>query len=620
MRGEELLVLWLILLLLSVPIAAIAYLVHFARAIRRLDERMRELETLVAGSRPPSPRPVEQPAAPPPVPPPMPEIEAPKKAHERPEWNLEALIGGNWLNRIGVLAFLFGVGFFLKYAFDNRWIGETGRVILGLIAGIVFLGFGERYQRRGYARFGQGLTGGGIGLLYLSIFAAFFFYHFIPQPAAFAFMIVVTAAGIALAVRYDAIPIASFGTLGGFVTPFLLSTGTDNQVALFSYIFLLNLGVLGVAYFRNWRVLNYQSFALTIIVFLTWAERFYEPAKLWKTAFFLTLLFLVFALLAIFHNIIHRRKATAPELVLAFLNAAAYFGAMYALLEDKYHAYLGLFALAMSAAYVGFAYLTNTRISEDRFLVWIFLGLGATFATLAIPIQLKQNWITVGWAIEGAILVYIGFRYNSRNTKLAAFALLALVFGRLMFFDLALTYRTADEEFHLIFNRRVFSFVVGIAAMVFGAYRYSQDREKALRDAATGALLVASNLAAIVLLSVEARDYLLHLHRKELISPRVLQYGQQMSLSLIWTVYAAFLIAVGIWRNYRLLRYMALALFGVTIVKVFFLDLAELERFYRIISFVVLGLILIGVSFLYQKYKAVLIGPRLDGAAREEAK
>ncbi|GAB4354883.1 MAG: hypothetical protein Kow0099_38990 [Candidatus Abyssubacteria bacterium] len=613
MRSQELAVLLLVLLILSLPVAAIAYLVHLARSLKRLDQRMREMEILVAGLRPPSTKPGVQPTTPPPIPP-QPEVEKPKPP-ARPERNLEALIGGNWLNRIGVVAFLFGVAFFLKYAFDNRWIGETGRVILGLLAGIAFLALGERYQRKGYARFGQGITGGGIGLLYLSIFAAFNFYHLIPQPAAFAFMIVVTATGIALAVRYDALPIASLGTLGGFITPFLLSTGTDNQVALFSYIFLLNLGVLTVAYFRNWRALNYQSFALTVIVFLTWAERFYEPAKLWKTAFFLTLLFLVFALLAIFHNIIHRRKATAPELTLAFLNAAVYFGAMYSLLDDKYHAYLGLFALAMSAAYVGFAYLTNTRISEDRFLVWIFLGLGATFATLAIPIQLKQNWITVGWAIEGAVLVYIGFSYDSRNTKLAALALLALVFTRLMFFDLSLPYRTMREEFTLIFNRRVFSFVMGIASMLFGAYHFSREREKTVREVATGVLLAAPNVAAIALLSLEARDYLLHLYYRELVSARVLQYGQQMSLSIIWTVYAAFLIAVGIWKNRRLLRYMALALFGITIVKVFFFDLAELERFYRIISFVALGLILIGVSFLYQKYRAVLIGP---APAKEE--
>lgn len=597
------------------------YVLNLSHDVRELKRRLVQLETLLAaGQQAPQPTPelVEAPREPPvqPQPPPAspkpPEAAAPAPAKMKPEWDLEAIIGGNWLNRIGVLAFLIGAAFFLKYAFDNRWIGETGRVILGLIAGLVFLALGERYQRKDFPRFAQGLTGGGIALLYLSIYAAFGFYHLIPQVPAFLFMILVTIAGVALAVRYNAIVIATTAALGGFLTPFLLSTGVDNQVGLFTYILLLNAGILGVAYFRHWPILNYQSFVLTVITFAAWAERFYQPSKLWTTVLFLTLLFVVFAFLTIFYNIIHRRNASAPELILAFLNAGIYFGAMYFLLEDKYGDYLGLFSLAMGGAYVALAYLANVRHDEDRFLVWVFLGLAATFVTLAAPIQLKQNWITVGWAVEGAILAYIGFKYDSGNTLLASLAIIALVFVRLIFFDVDLPSHYVREEFSLLFNKRVFSYVVGVAAILFAAYCFANRPKEAAKrgGVAVGFLLVAANLLAIVLLSVEAHDFLYFLRSQERISPNVLWYAQQLSLSLVWTLYATFLIIAGIWRGYKPLRYMALLLFGVTIFKVFLIDLSSLERFYRIISFVVLGVILIAVSFLYQKYKDALIGPK----------
>ncbi len=588
------------------------YITNLSRDVRQLARRMASLEASIgAAPREVSPEP-HRPVRAQPAPPPPPRPVIPKATPKKIEWNMETLIGSRWLNRIGMTLVIFGIAFFLKYAFDNRWIGETGRVIIGLIVGLVFIGLGEWYRRKDYKYFSQGLTGGGIAILYLSVYAAFAFYHLIPQTAALAFMILVTAASVTLAVWYSALPIASLATLGGFLTPFLLSTGVDNQVTLFSYIFLLNAGILGVAYFRNWPLLNYQSFIFTVSTFAAWAGRFYEPEKLWPTAFFLTLFFALFAVLAILYNIVNRRKATAPELILAFLNAALYFGSMYFLLEDKYGDYLGLFSLAIGGAYVALAYLTNVRNEEDRFLVWVFLGLAATFVTLAVPIQLKQNWITTGWAVEGAILAYIAYRYESRNTRLAAIAILALVFFRLLAFDIDLPYHYVEEEFMLLINKRVFSYVAGITAMALSAYFFAQKKGQMPIENRflVGGLLLAANFLAIILLSAEAYDYLKHLRLQKEISGNAARYAQQLSLSLIWMLYATFLIVVGFRKGYKPMRYMALALFAVTILKVFFIDLSSLEAFYRIISFIVLGIILIGVSLLYQKYKDLLLGPR----------
>jgi uncharacterized membrane protein len=619
---------WLIVLLLFAIFSggAIAgvilfiYLINLSRQVKNLAGRVGAVETGLTAA-PPSERPTEprkmptETAASASPPPPRPTPLEMKK----PEWNIEALIGGRVLNRVGVVALVLGVGYFIKLAFDNQWVGELGRVAIGFLVGLILLVLGEWYRRKDYPYFSQGLTGGSIAIFYLSIYAAFGFYHLIEQGPAFLFMIFVTAAAVILAVWNRALPIAMLATLGGFMTPFILSTGVDNQAGLFSYIFLLNAGILATAYFRNWRALNYQSFILTVITFAAWAERFYKPEKLGPTAFFLTIFFVLFALLAIMYNIVNRRKASAPELILAFANAALYFGAMYFLLDKKYGDYLGLFSLAVAATYIAQAYLTNIRHSEDRFLTWIFLGLGATFVTLAVPIQLKQNWITVGWAVEGALLAYIAWRYDSRNTRLAAFAILCLVFFRLIFFDVSLPRQVVKEEFVLLLNKRVFSYVVGIAAMAFTAYLFSRNKDKSPYDmrVMAGSLLVAANLLAIVLLSIEAHDFFRHLRSQDAIQRSVYRYAPQLSLSIIWGVYAAALLIGGIWRKHKPLRYMALVLFAITIAKVFLIDLSELERAYRVVSLIALSIILIAVSGLYQKYKDVLLGPEPEEGRSE---
>jgi uncharacterized membrane protein len=589
--------------------------------VKNLTRRLDKLEDLVSGKMEASelwvelpetsPQPLEtEPLAATPTasPPDTGEYLPPRKEDQT---SLEMLIAGKWLNRIGVVAFLFATGYFLKYAFDNRWIGETGRVILGFVAGVIFLALGARYQAKAYQRFSQGLTGGGIALFYLSLYAAFAFYKLIPQTPAFMFMIVVTVASIVLAIRYNALPIAMLASTGGFLTPVLLSTGVDNQVVLFTYILLLNLGILGIAYFRKWPLLNCQNFILTVITFVTWSGRFYTPQKLWTTVLFLTLFFIVFASFPVLHNIVNRRKASQAELILAFFNAGLYFGIMYWLLEDKYDDYLGLFSLAMGATYVALSYFTHRRNKEDRFLVWLFLGLAGTFVSLAVPVQLKQNWITIAWAIEGTILTYLGFRFKSGNILSASVVVLGLAFLRLIYSDVSLPSELPIEEFSLLLNKRALAFVFGIAALFCSGHFFAKTPKDVFTESSftAGCLVIAANFLTVVFLSIETKDYFRFLLSQGRISPATLSYAQQLSLSVIWTLYATLLVVVGIWKGYKSSRYMGLLLFGITILKVFFVDLSELARFYRIISFLVLGIILIGVSFLYQRYRGILIGP-----------
>ncbi len=244
-----------------------------------VNERLRRLEALVGAETRPAAEvgapakavPPLQPAAPPAAPPsalaaPVPVVEstqtAPPPLFRFPQLSgeLELLIGTSWLNRIGVIAIIAAAAFFLKYAFDNNWIGPGGRVGLTLLAGVVLVFGGERYQRRGLPTFGQGLTGGGIAILYLGVFAAFEIYRLIGFAPAFALMVLITASATLLALRYDSKVIALLSLVGGFATPLILGDGGDGAggpakpvtAALYAYFLALDAGGYALVRYKRW--------------------------------------------------------------------------------------------------------------------------------------------------------------------------------------------------------------------------------------------------------------------------------------------------------------------------------------------------------------------------------
>jgi uncharacterized membrane protein len=533
--------------------------------------------------------------------------------------DLETRIGGGWFNRIGVVAIIVGVGLFLKLAFEREWVGPAGRVLIGVALGAGFLLGGERLRAKGYRHYAQGLSGGGIAILYLAFFAAFARYNLIGQGFAFLLMSGVTALAVVLAARYDALAIAVLGLIGGFLTPALLSTGVDNQAGLFSYVALLDLGVLAVAYFKQWRALNYLAFGATVLLTAAWMIEWYAPEKLWTTVFFLTLLFVVFALLAVFHHVVRRGLTGWPDTALIFANALLYFTAAYALLAAEYRPYLGLFAVLMAAFYAAFGYLAHARVREDNYLVLTFLGLAALFLTLALPIQFDQHWVTMGWAVEGAVLVWVGLRAESFATRVAAAAVFAVAVLHWLIFDAQEfgDFSSGAPTFVPVFNRRAASAFVVIASFALAAWQYgrtSRALHRAESSALGGGYLLAAHALAVTLLSLEANDYWEQRLRfaveagggggeRGLQTPESgrLRAVKQFVISLIWTVYGGALLFFGLWRGNRLLRVMALALLGLAIIKVFFFDLASLDKVYRIASFILLGMMLLGVSFLYQR-------------------
>jgi uncharacterized membrane protein len=491
--------------------------------------------------------------------------------------DLEARIGGNWFNRIGIIAICFGVAFFLKYAFDNQWIGPAGRVAIGVAIGIGFLMGGERLRRR-YPSYAYGLTGGGVLILYLSIFAASEGrYNLISQKLAFVLMATVTAIASLLSARYSALPIALLGLIGGFLTPILLSTGVDNETDLFGYIALLDAGVLALAYSKQWRSLNYLAFGSTVAMFVAWGAEWYTPEKLGTTVFFLTLFFMIFALLAVLYNVVNRRPTGWLDLAMAFSNALLYFSTSYELLDDKYHSALGLFAVAVAAFYLALGYFTYRRDREDRLLVFTFLGLGFLFSVLAVPIQFKQYWVTMGWAVEGAVMTWVGLRANDRTSRYASIIVFFIAVSHWLLVDVHDFAYLAPAHFVPLLNRRALSCAVLVAALAAASFFYKRYGEK-LEDKSnfSSLLLLGANALAVTLLSIDANDYFEQ--RKALVSGR--EYASSLGntkalmLTLLWTIYGAGTLFVGITRRLKALRILALVLLAGATLKVLLVDLS----------------------------------------------
>ncbi|MDQ3919862.1 MAG: DUF2339 domain-containing protein, partial [Acidobacteriota bacterium] len=394
-------------------------------------------------------------------------------AREGGRRDIESLIGGSWFNWIGIIAVTFGVAFFLKLAFDNQWIGPGARVTLGAAAGLALLFAGERLRRRGLRSYAFVLSGGGVLILYLSDYAAYNFYQLVPQPVAFLLMALVTATAVFLSVRLDALPVAVLGLVGGFLTPALLTTGVDNQVALFTYVALLDAGVLAVAYFKRWRSLDFLSFAGTLLMTLAWAFSFYRREKLATTLAFLTVFFLLYSLLAVFHNVLPRRRSRWFDVALTSANAGFYFALSYLMLLDAGYerATPASQALLISAFFATLFYLAWSRCREDRLLAYAYVGAAVTFFTIAAAVQLDLQWVTIAWAVEGLMLTWVGLNSGESAPRHAALAVYGVAVLHWLVWD-APGFAYAGGDFVPLLNQRALSCAVLVAALAGGAWLY----------------------------------------------------------------------------------------------------------------------------------------------------
>ena len=541
---------------------------------------------------------------------PIPHIPPPSKGlvEAIPETGLESRIGSHWLNRIGIAAVLIGVSYFLKFAFDNDWIGPAGRVSIGLLAGIAVVIWSERFRRRGYRAFSYSLKAVGIGVLYLSLWAAFHVYGLIPSGVAFVAMFAVTSATAIIALSQDAEILAFFALGGGFSTPLLLSTGQNREVQLFSYLVILNFAMLVLVAIKPWRRLLMLSYVATVLLYIGWYSSFYDRGQLRLTLGFATLFFAIFAIAPLIAGQPENEIAafSAVPLFLALVNAGVYFLQIYAMYEEIDKNVTAWFALALAAVYIFLSRQMRRQSPGGGVagLQLLHLALAIGFITITIPIRLDAHWITIGWFVEAGMLLWVANRIRSEFLNGFAAGVLVLGIARLLLFDNFYSTR-------LVFNSRMATHAVAIAVLAVVAW-YGSKRNDERGQIAAASAIVALNVLALVALSGEVSDY--YAQKMSAVRPRLGQWNRSdrpsfremeierdFTYSALWMGYGAILMVIGFWRRSAFVRWQGLLLIAATIVKVFVYDVSQLDRGYRILSFIVLGVLLLAISFAYQR-------------------
>ncbi|UCB43634.1 MAG: DUF2339 domain-containing protein [Dehalococcoidales bacterium] len=609
---------------------------HLRRLIELMQERLVILERTqgISGPRPElGPTPPEtltpaQTAAPPagPVPadlavtPPAPPKSRTPRAIER-EW--EQILGGSWLARIGVLAIIIGVGFFLKYAFDQNWLGPTARVILGVVAGLIMIG-GGHYWGKKYPTFAQAISGGGIALLYLSVFAAYTMFGLVDFYPAVALLLLISISSALLALRYNSMALAIISIIGAFVAPFVLSVATGGASGtggvieasqsfwLLVYVMVVDLGVLWLSTFRKWRWFTLMALAGSLIVFGVWYNRFGDEVSLLTSMGSLTIIFLIFVAATTLYHIIWRRVSRDFDYILMAVNATSYFGISYGLMWNDLSEWLGGFSLLMALFYSGLAYIFIKRGAVNVRLAFFALGITLLFLTIAIPVQLNDTaWTTIAWAAQGTILLWLSLKLRMPLLRITSYIVFTVTFIRLLFFDTTVSLR----DFTPVLNERFLAFIFGIVAMYLAGYLLWRERESLWPREQTAwsvypIFIGIANFFTLWLLSTEVWDFF----TKQLSTTTDwtardgLRSARNLSLTGLWAGYAVILLVIGITRRLRLVRLSALGLLVIPIVKVFVYDVFALEQVYRIIAFIGLGILLLTSAYLYQRHRKAIVG------------
>ncbi|MBI2397212.1 MAG: DUF2339 domain-containing protein [Xanthomonadales bacterium] len=422
-------------------------------------------ETVAASS---ADTPAGTPAAPLRRPPPLPQRAQDPVAISEPNAVARWLFESSWIAKIGIGLVLIGVGALLRFAVKEGWLDFPIEMRLAGIAAaaLAALAVGWR-QREGKRIFALNLQGGAIAVLMMVVFASYRLYHLIPAEATFGLLVILVAGCSLLAIRQNSLGLAVFGVIGGFAAPILSSKGEGNHVALFGFYLILNLGILAMSWARGWRLLNTLGFLFTFVIGTFWGVTRYRPEDFASTEPFLIAFFFFYLAIPLLPTLrgLDPTRRDHVEGSLVFGTPLVGFALQSAMLQDNRPA-LALTALVMALIYVGLARFVwqHARLARWRAA---YAGLALVFVTLVFPLAFTSGTTTVLWAIEGALLVWIGLHQDERRLRLAGVGLQAVALFALLDTPAA----TADAV--AVMNPRTLGALAIAAAALFSAWRYT---------------------------------------------------------------------------------------------------------------------------------------------------
>lgn len=577
------------------------------------------------------------------------------------EKSFEDRIGGNWFQWLGIAALVIALLFFLKWTFDNGWIGPTGRIFIGYVLCAAAMYAGDRLRAK-YGEWSLAFTGGGALGCYIVTWIALHTYQLFPSPVAFAIYILTTLVVCLLAAYYSALPLAAFGIIGGLITPMLLGSG-GSMFGLLLYILILDLGICALAHVRQWRVLHVIGLIGTALYeVMALASRELER----PTAIAFALLFMaIYLLVPLVYNLWKRQKSEQADVLLLVGNALFHFWlflqwlGMTPGLREQYDA---LLALGFAVLFLLWSEEIYRRNRADTPMVLGSVSLAVLFTSLAIPMQFGGMWVPLAWSLESAFLLWVALELKDARLKRFGWIVMGAAYLWYFFGGLESGREIINPMYHdpMLFLIWAFLFV-GIASLAFGR----EDRKEygLLPFAAIGLgvltlsfglnllnparsplsilerffealALIGGSYAVlwqakskwstlsesekqgfttlgigvqIVTLFYLSNEYARAIYERRLFAGtlRPQQY-LQVGLSILWALYASLALVIGIMRNWKPLRLFGMIVLLIAIAKLTLIDMFSLGTGMRIIGFTILGGLLVSASFLYQRKKEAL--------------
>jgi uncharacterized membrane protein len=394
--------------------------------------------------------------------------------------DLEKFIGENLINKIGILILVLGISYFVKYAIDKDWIGEPARVGIGILSGALIMGIAHKLRKK-YAAFSSVFVAGAISVFYFTIAIAFHSYHLLGQTAAFVIMVLITVFSCFISLFYDRKELAVLSLIGGFAVPFMISTGEGNYVTLFTYILILNIGILALAYYKKWGMINILSYVFTVILFGAWLFKdldektpHYLGALIFGFAFYL-----VFIGISIINNIKTKGLFSPIELSILASNTFLFYGLGMAVLTHFHPEFKGFFTASLGALNFGYAWFLYKKFGLDKTAIYLLVGLTLTFITLAIPIQFEGNFITLFWAAEAAMLMWLGQKSKITYYRFASIIVHALMVGSLLM-DWNAIY-SSESSLSIVFNKICLTGIFAVVSL-FAVFHVLKNEEEELEQ------------------------------------------------------------------------------------------------------------------------------------------
>ena len=391
--------------------------------------------------------------------------------------DLEKFIGENLINKIGILILVLGISFFVKYAIDKEWINETARVGIGILAGSLVMGVAHKL-RKNYKAFSSVMVAGAISIFYFTIAIAFHDYHLFSQTVAFVIMVVITAFSTFVSVNYDRQELAVLSLIGGFAVPFMVSTGAGNYIVLFTYIAILNIGILGIAYYKKWNLVSILSFVFSYLLLSSWYYKELYADKLpHQGAFaFATLYYFIFSIVVVMNNVRRKGAFSKIDYFMIIANTFVYFGLGMGILHNWGIEFKGLFTLSLAIYNLIYATFLFKKFGLDKNAVYLLIGLVLMFVTLTIPIQFDGNQITLFWAAEAVLLFWL-----SQKSKISLFKLGAMVVQFLSIISLIIDwdkqYRFSNYELSIVLNPIFITGIVTLASLLATYFLLKKENE-----------------------------------------------------------------------------------------------------------------------------------------------